>query len=252
MMDEYSLFLGRFQPPHDGHKAIILRLIDEGRTPVIGIRDTKPSRYNPFTVDERIEKFYVLLGTEAMDKCWIVRLPDIDDVVYGRTPGWNIREIDVDAPVSATEKRKELMGDILWLTGNSGAGKTTLANELQSRIPNSVVLDGDEMRGSISLGAGFDMDERQAHNETVARLASVMAARGHTVIVALIAPSNQIRQAVHKICAPQWVFVYRTMVERMDYPYDPPMFPDVLVDHDLMSPDQAADHIFEELWTPSS
>ena len=242
------MFLGRFQPPHEGHKAIIERLIAEGRTPVIAIRKTTVSKYNPFDVMERMAMFYDLLGNDVYGQCEFLNVPDIDDVVYGRTPGWNIRQIDVDVAVSATEKRKEIMGDIIWLTGNSGAGKTTLANELQSRIENSVVLDGDEMRGSISLGAGFGMDERQTHNETVARLAIVLAARGHTVIVALIAPSNKIRQSVTHICNPHWVYIYRTMAERVDYPYDPPVFPDVLVDNDLMNPDQGADHVIEELW----
>ncbi len=191
---------------------------------------------------------YDLLGNDTYAQCIVITVPDIDDVVYGRTPGWNVREIDVDAPVSATQKRKEIMGDTIWLTGNSGAGKTTLANGLQERIENSVVLDGDEMRESISIGKGFGMDDREAHNLTVARLAVVLASRGHTVIVALIAPSPLIRRGVTDICNPKWVYVYRTMAERIDYPYTPPDAPHVVVDNDLMNPDQGADHVIEELW----
>ena len=247
-MAEFSLFLGRFQPPHEGHKAIIKRLIAEGRIPVIAIRDTTVSKYNPFTFWERVELFSSLMEHNIFAMCEVIKVPDIDDVVYGRTPGWNIREIDLDVPVSATEKRKELMGDIVWLTGNSGAGKTTLANELQERIENCVVLDGDEMRSSISLGKGFGMGDREAHNLTVARLATILAARGHTVIVALIAPSPLIRRGVTDICNPKWVYVYRTMAQRVDYPYTPPDAPHVVVDHDLMNPEQSADHVIEEIW----
>lgn len=248
-MTDYSLFLGRFQPPHAGHVAIIQRLLDEGRVPVIAIRETAISKYNPWTYGERVETFRRILGS-AYAKCKFMKMPDIDDVVYGRTPGWNIREIDVGKQVkdvSATIIREELLGKIVWLTGNSGAGKTTLADVLQLYIPNSIVLDGDEMRKSISIGAGFSMDQRLAHNETVARLAMIMAQRGHTVIVSVISPTKEIRHAVQGICYPLWVYVSRTQKTQKDRPYEPPEYPDVVVDNDLTNPEQGARLVMDAL-----
>ncbi len=137
------------------------------------------------------------------------------------------------------------MGKIIWLTGNSGSGKTTLANMLDKRIPNSVVLDGDEMRSSISLGWGFGLRDRQTHNERVARLADVLSKRGHTVIVAVIAPTEKIRRHVTNECHPTWVYIKRTQPERENYPYTPPENPDILVDNDVVTPEEGAAIIME-------
>ncbi len=137
------------------------------------------------------------------------------------------------------------MGKIIWLTGNSGAGKTTLANILQARIPNSVVLDGDEMRLSISYGFGYSMVDRMEHNIRVARLATMLRNRGHVVIVAVIAPTGQIRSVVDKLCNPIWVHVDKSQWERDGYPYEVPEHPDLRIDNDQVYPSQGADIIME-------
>ncbi len=80
----------------------------------------------------------------------------------------------------------------MWLTGQSGAGKSTLANLLKEKL-NAVVLDGHEMRESISLGAGFTKEDREAHNLRVARLALVLAKQS-PVIVSVIAPFEETRK----------------------------------------------------------
>jgi len=225
-------------------------LLAEGRVPVIAIRETRISKYNPWTYGERVETFRRMMG-KSYNECLFLKVPDIDDVVHGRTPGWNIREINLEEDmqqISATDERAQIMGMILWLTGNSGSGKTSLANELQQRIENSIVLDGDEMRNSISLGAGFGMDDRKAHNETVARLAVILAQRGHTLIVSVISPTHEIRAAVQRICNPLWVYVYKTLQPDKDRPYEAPVHADIIVDHDLMSVEQSADRVIEAVW----
>ena len=73
---------------------------------------------------------------------------------------------------------------IIWLTGESGAGKTTLAKRLQEDWP-CIILDGNEMRASISEGAGFSTDDRAEHNFRVARLARVLS-KQMNVVVAVI------------------------------------------------------------------
>ena len=111
---------------------------------------------------------------------------------------------------------------ILWLTGNSGSGKTTLGKLLAMRL-GAVLLDGDEMRHSISLGAGFSKEDREEHNLRVARLAQVLEAQGHTVIVTVIAPFESTRAKIDKLICPLWVYVFRPSVpEDPDRPYEVP------------------------------
>lgn len=241
-----SLFIGRFQPFHEGHKYIINRLLEDGRRVYIGIRATDPGERNPYTMEERRWQIYQEYG----DRVQVIELPDIDEVVHGRTPGWQIREVNVPEEVtkiSGTEKRNTLK-QVIWLTGNSGAGKTTLALELQEAI-GGIILDGDAMRKTISLGAGFSMEERLAHNCRVARLARELQRQGYQVIVALIAPTAGIRNAANEICEPYWVWVHREQAARANYPYDEPstihgdQAPALFINADRLTPQEEADDV---------
>ena len=122
---------------------------------------------------------------------------------------------------------------IFWFTGQSGAGKTTVVDGVQKARPHFVVLDGNEMRHSISLGAGFSKEERTEHNYRVARLANVLSKRGHTVLVAVIAPFNDVRREIEKIYMPIWVYLDRPSLDiNEERPYEPPMFPALVLSTD--------------------
>jgi len=134
---------------------------------------------------------------------------------------------------------------ILWLTGNTGAGKTTLAHGLELYINEQVetdhplarrciVLDGDDMRATISLGATLSAEDRRQHNLRVARLAEHLQSRGFLVIVAVIAPFATVRAEVQFICHPLWVYVKRSALSAADRPYEEPTNADVVIDHDLL------------------
>jgi adenylylsulfate kinase-like enzyme len=110
------------------------------------------------------------------------------------------------------------MNNIYWLTGTSGAGKTTIAKHLQKEL-DCIILDGDEMRASISLGAGFSREDRKEHNYRVARLAKILA-KQKTVLVAVIAPMKEVRKEIDKICNPIWVYIKRTLPEREGHFYE--------------------------------
>jgi adenylylsulfate kinase len=92
---------------------------------------------------------------------------------------------------------------VIWLTGLSGAGKTTIANNLSHalRLENNhpVVLDGDIMR-TVLQTQGFDEMARKSYNYTIGRLAAALEAEGHLVIVALIAPYREVRDEIRKMC----------------------------------------------------
>lgn len=88
-------------------------------------------------------------------------------------------------------------GAVVWLTGLSGAGKTTLARELAHVIGQKgyrvEILDGDEIRNHLSAELGFSKEERAAHNKRVIFLSQILSRNGIFVLVPVIAPYRQYR-----------------------------------------------------------
>lgn len=84
-------------------------------------------------------------------------------------------------------------GRVFWITGLSGAGKSTLARALRARLPQSILLDGDELRAVLGATAsGFDRQSRLELARTYARLCGLLAGQGHTVIMATISLFHEI------------------------------------------------------------
>ena len=135
------------------------------------------------------------------------------------------------------------MNKIYWFTGQSGAGKTTLANEVAKDI-NAIILDGDEMRDSISLGAGFSRKDRQEHNYRVARLAKELV-KQQNVIVAVIAPMTEVREEINKICNPEWVYVKRDMPSREGHFYEEGNY--FTIDHNVNNIQQSKELFLEHI-----
>lgn len=135
---------------------------------------------------------------------------------------------------------------VIWLTGNTGAGKSTLAEGMK-RFFNEreasgsaadrrvIVLDGDEMRATVSCDEGLSPGDRRKHNLRVARLAHLLSEHGFLVIVAVIAPFAGVREEIRVLCNPQWVYVKRSGLSRADRPYEPPENPDLTIDNDVLS-----------------
>lgn len=136
---------------------------------------------------------------------------------------------------------------IYWITGQSGAGKTTLAYVLQKKI-GGVVLDGDEMRASISLGAGFSKEDREEHNLRVARLADVLS-RQTIVIVSVIAPFESTREKITQLINPVWIYVAKNLPEHPDRPYEIPRNSHITLDSDVLDADEKAEKVLEYLKT---
>ncbi|MEU0088711.1 adenylyl-sulfate kinase [Streptomyces sp. NPDC006274] len=93
-------------------------------------------------------------------------------------------------------------GATIWLTGLPSAGKTTIAYELAGRLRAEghrvEVLDGDEIRASLSAGLGFSREDRDTHVRRVGMAAEVLARNGVKVLVPVIAPYADSREAVRK------------------------------------------------------
>jgi adenylylsulfate kinase len=100
----FSLFIGRWQPFHEGHKKLIQTVIDEGKRVCIAIRDTPIDENNPYSASER----YAMIKN-ALPEARVIVIPDIDEVCIGRKVGYDIREIRLDEEteaISGTEIRK--------------------------------------------------------------------------------------------------------------------------------------------------
>jgi adenylylsulfate kinase len=103
-----SLFVGRWQPFHKGHRSMIEPVLKSGKPVVIAIRDTDLSEENPYSVPERrnmIQRWFKKYG----DLVNVVVIPDIDEICYGRNVGYAIRRIShAGEAISGTKIRKRL------------------------------------------------------------------------------------------------------------------------------------------------
>ncbi|MBE8540579.1 adenylyl-sulfate kinase [Geoglobus acetivorans] len=89
------------------------------------------------------------------------------------------------------------MSFVIWLTGPSGAGKTTLAKalekELKGRGMKVEVLDGDEIRRTLYPDIGFSREAREMHNRVVIHMAKLLSRNGIVAVVSLISPYRSVR-----------------------------------------------------------
>jgi adenylylsulfate kinase len=93
-------------------------------------------------------------------------------------------------------------GFVLWLTGLSGAGKTTLAGrlapELRARGLRAEVLDGDEVRTNLSKGLGFSKEDRDTNIRRIGYVSRLLARNGVAAITAAISPYREVREEVRR------------------------------------------------------
>ena len=95
---------------------------------------------------------------------------------------------------------------IIWLTGRSGAGKTTIAKILCEKDSNSVLLDGDEIRKAVG-NKDFSPQGRKTHLKYVALLANFAMDLGSTVVCSFITPSEDSRRFLMKISGLKMVYL---------------------------------------------
>jgi adenylylsulfate kinase (apsK) len=93
-------------------------------------------------------------------------------------------------------------GIVIWLTGLSGAGKTTLAAALKSELKAAghqiETLDGDEVRENLSRGLGFSKEDRDTNVRRIGFVARLLARNGVIVLASAISPYRQSRDDVRQ------------------------------------------------------
>ena len=89
---------------------------------------------------------------------------------------------------------------MVWLTGLSGAGKSTIAALLQAELAErgrqAEVLDGDEVRTHLSRGLGFSKEDRDTNIRRIGFVARLLARNGAAAITAAISPYREVRDEV--------------------------------------------------------
>ena len=103
-----------------------------------------------------------------------------------------------------TRQERELKisqkGAIIWLTGYSGAGKTTLGTVLTRKLYESgffvYMLDGDKIRQGLNCDLGFSLEDRQENIRRIAEVAKLFADSGFLTVVAFISPFRKGRDKV--------------------------------------------------------
>lgn len=165
-------------------------------------------------------------------------------------------------------------GAVVWLTGLSGAGKTTisrvLAKQLAERGAPHELLDGDALRETLSRGLGFSKEDRNEHVRRVGFVASLLARHGVIAIAAVIAPYRAVREEL-RASIPRFIEVHvdcplEELVRRdvkglyrkalageissftgISDPYEPPLAPEVRVDTSVETPSASAGRILATL-----
>ena len=155
---------------------------------------------------------------------------------------------------------------VLWFTGLSGSGKSTVARRVAERLRGVGLrveeLDGDVVR-NIFPSTGFTRSERDAHIKRIGYLASKLESNGVFVIASFVSPYEESRRFVRGLCAnfveihvatPLAVCERRdvkglyakaragdiTNFTGIDDPYEPPSMPELVLDTSHMSVDEAA------------
>ncbi|WP_026486066.1 adenylyl-sulfate kinase [Caldanaerobius polysaccharolyticus] len=180
--------------------------------------------------------------------------------------------------VSAEDREKLLKqkGVVIWLTGLSGAGKSTIARELEKRLYDMghlcYVLDGDNIRHGLNKNLGFSAEDRKENIRRIGEVAKLFADAGVITITAFISPYREDRDNARKLL-PEGKFleVYvKCPLEKCEErdvkglykrarageikeftgisaPYEPPVNPELVINTDELSLDESVKLLLDYL-----
>ncbi len=187
----------------------------------------------------------------------------------------NLTWHNMDIDRALREQQMEQNACTIWMSGLSGAGKSTIANALEKRLyamgKKTMLLDGDNVRMGLNSNLGFSDEDRVENIRRIAEVAKLMNDAGLIVITAFISPYRQDRRNAKKIIGEGFREVYVSTsiaeCEKRDVkglykaaregkiahftgitsPYEAPERPDVAVDTAEMDVEACVDHILNQL-----
>jgi bifunctional enzyme CysN/CysC len=188
----------------------------------------------------------------------------------------NVHRQATDVSREAHASLKNQAPKVLWFTGLSGSGKSTIANEVEKRLAlmnrHTFLLDGDNVRHGLNKDLGFTEADRIENIRRVGEVAKLMSDAGLIVLTAFISPFRAEREMVRKML-PEGEFVeifVDTPIEvaeardvkglykkarsgalknftGIDSPYEPPESPEIRVNTVEMTAEEAAEYIIRQL-----
>lgn len=168
-------------------------------------------------------------------------------------------------------------GAVVWFTGLSGAGKTTISNLISEKLKEKaiphIVLDGDEVRKVLSPDLGYSPEDRKKHLERATYLAKILAQQQQLVLAAFVSGDKEVRKAIRKSIESAGKFVevyvkcpFQVCVERdpkghykkvqqgsmtnfvgVDQPYQESDQPEVVLETDKLPVEESAQQILTYL-----
>ncbi len=188
----------------------------------------------------------------------------------------NIHPHEFDIDMAARAAQKAQTPAVLWLTGLSSSGKSTIANEVERQLfalgKHSYLLDGDNVRHALNRDLGFTDADRVENIRRVSEVARLMLDSGLIVITAFISPFvAERRQAKETIGAVHFYEIFIdtpiTVAEQrdvkglykkarsgqlknftgIDSPYEPPIKPSLIIKTETNTPQQSAKQVIEFL-----
>ena len=165
-------------------------------------------------------------------------------------------------------------GTVIWFTGLSGSGKTTVAQIVEDKLLDAGIpvetLDGDVVRENLSKGLGFSKEDRDTNIRRIAFVAHLLQRNGVFVITAAISPYRAVRYEARAMIkdfvevfadAPLEVCEERDVkglyakarageikgFTGIDDPYEAPENPELVVDTANQSPEQSAQQVIDKL-----